>query len=69
MRNDWILDVLADLRTFAEQNGLSASAEQLGDTCLVIAAELSNRETQGIVKQAGAHEGRVAGIAGGYSAG
>jgi hypothetical protein len=40
MRNDWILDVLADLQTFARTNKLTALAEQLGDTKLIAAAEL-----------------------------
>lgn len=41
MQNDWILDVLTDLRTFAHQNGLGALAEHLDDTRLVAAAELA----------------------------
>lgn len=40
MQNDWILDVLADLRTFADNNGLDALAQQLEDTRLVAAAEI-----------------------------
>lgn len=42
MRNEWILDVLTDLRTFAEQNGMPASADHLSDACLVVATELAN---------------------------
>ncbi len=41
MRNQWILDVLADLQTFAHDNGLSVLAEQLEDTRLVAATELA----------------------------
>ena len=41
MQNEWILDVLADLKTFAVQNGLSVLAEQLDDTQLVAASELA----------------------------
>lgn len=40
MKNDWILDVLADLRTFAQANGLDALADQLDDTRLVAATEI-----------------------------
>lgn len=29
MSNDWILDVLADLHSFAEQNGLPALAAEI----------------------------------------
>ncbi|MFC3118149.1 hypothetical protein [Jhaorihella thermophila] len=56
MRNDWILDVLADLKNFASANGLPALAEQLGDTTLVAAAEIASRhleETGGRVETGG----------------
>ena len=43
MANDWIIDVLADLRRFAGSNGLDALAEQLDDATLVAAAELASR--------------------------
>lgn len=41
MQNEWILDVIADLKTFAQQNGLGVLAEQLDDTQLVAASELA----------------------------
>lgn len=56
MRNDWILDVLTDLRTFAEQNGMAASADHLSDACLVVAAELANTEAGSQADQACVHE-------------
>jgi hypothetical protein len=37
---DWVLDVLADLRTFAKQNEFSRLAEQLDDSILIAAADL-----------------------------
>ncbi|PRY92673.1 hypothetical protein BCF33_1526 [Hasllibacter halocynthiae] len=40
MANEWIIDVLSDLRTFATSNGLDRLAEQLDDTTLIAAAEL-----------------------------
>ena len=40
LRNEWILDVLTDLSTFAHQNGMRALAEQIDDTRIVAAAEL-----------------------------
>lgn len=46
MQNDWILDVLADLKTFAAANGLRALAEQLDDTTLIAAAEISSRKEE-----------------------
>ena len=41
MRSDWIIDVLADLRRFAEANDLPLLAEQLDDTALVATAEIA----------------------------
>lgn len=41
MQNEWILDVLADLSTFAQKNGLGGLAERLDDTRLMAAAELA----------------------------
>lgn len=40
MKYDWIIDVLADLKTFARSNGLEALAEQLDDTRLIAATEI-----------------------------
>ncbi|MFA3917135.1 hypothetical protein [Ruegeria hyattellae] len=45
-RNDWILDVLADLKTFASANGLETLAEQLGDTRLIAAVEIAKLEDE-----------------------
>jgi len=41
MRNDWILDVLGDLRTFAEENDLLNTASQLADASVIFLAEAS----------------------------
>ena len=41
MKSDWILDVLADLKTFAHTNGMPALAEQLDDTAIVALAEIA----------------------------
>ncbi len=41
MANDWILDVLADLRTFASLNGMPRLAEHLDDATLAAGAEIS----------------------------
>ncbi|MEL7164527.1 MAG: hypothetical protein AAGL96_03565 [Pseudomonadota bacterium] len=41
MKSDWILDVLADLKTFATSNGMPALAEQLDDTAIVAMAEIA----------------------------
>ncbi|WP_139840025.1 hypothetical protein [Pseudoruegeria sp. SK021] len=44
MTKDWVLDVLADLRTFAHQNDLPSLAEQLDDTIMVAAADISGSQ-------------------------
>ncbi len=44
MRSDWILDVLADLKTFALSTELPALAEQLDDTAIVAMAEIASLE-------------------------
>ena len=47
MEHDWILDVLADLRSFAERNDLPALAEQLQETALLATVEISSVESAG----------------------
>lgn len=44
MRSDWILDVLADLRSFADANALPLLAEQLDDTALIAMAEIASKD-------------------------
>ncbi|MCB1339757.1 MAG: hypothetical protein KDK24_01565 [Pseudooceanicola sp.] len=56
MQCDWILDVLADLKSFAKANGLVALAEQLDDTTLVAAAEIASRA--GMARQANGELGQ-----------
>ena len=40
MKYDWILDVLVDLRSFAQANGLDALAEELEQTRMVAMVEI-----------------------------
>ena len=42
MSNEWILDVLADLKTFARTNGMLVLADQLDDAVLVAASEIAS---------------------------
>ncbi|UXX84922.1 hypothetical protein [Roseovarius pelagicus] len=48
MNNEWILDILTDLRSFALQNDLEALAEQLDQTRLLAAVELSSLSANAI---------------------
>ena len=41
MANDWILDVLADLKTFAERNGLGATERHLDQVMITVSDELA----------------------------
>ena len=65
MRSDWILDVLADLKTFALSIDLPALAEQLDDTALVAMAEIASLEerlqtqTHGQDRTTGVHSGEL----------
>lgn len=43
MSDRWIMDVLSDLKSFAQTNDLPALAEQLDDALTVAALELANR--------------------------
>lgn len=59
MPNKWIIDVLADLRAFAEMSGLQATAAQLEDASLVALAELSSLDAaarDGVASVADEHE-------------
>jgi len=40
MSQEWMIEVLTDLRKFAQANGLMALAEQLDDSILVAVTEL-----------------------------
>lgn len=42
MRREWIVDVLADLKAFAEHNGLDATAAGIEDAALVAIAEIAS---------------------------
>lgn len=49
MADNWILDVLADLKAFATQNGLSSSERQLDRTMIVVSNEIAS--VQGIARE------------------
>lgn len=44
MGGEWILDVLTDLKAYAQKNGMSVLSEQLDDARLVAAAELATHD-------------------------
>jgi hypothetical protein len=66
MKEDWILDVLADLRTFAGKNGLRASERQIDQAMVAVANELTScriaqRTAQRDMSNAGTIFGSTAG--------
>ena len=63
MRNDWILDVLTDLRTFARDNGLWDLAERLDDAQQAAVEEIARRDRmRPVVLGMGAFEGNAQGV-------
>ncbi len=52
MRREWIIDVLADLKAFAEHNGMDATAAGLEDAALVAVAEISSLARRCLVPEA-----------------
>ena len=44
MANDWILDVLADLRDFAGSNGLGVTEQHLNQTLVAVADDLASMQ-------------------------
>lgn len=49
MTNEWMLDVLADLRTFSKENGLTMTGKQIDLVMAVAAAEIAS--VQGIAPE------------------
>lgn len=66
MARDWIIDVLADLKSYADTNGMPATAASLEDTILVAVAEAASRQAHerggvGTMMQAG-HDSRAGNV-------
>ena len=55
MANDWMLDVLADLKSFAESNGLGATERQLDQAMITVSNELASLQgiAQGTARSVG----------------
>ncbi len=48
MNHDWMLDVLTDLETYAQNQGLSVLAERLNDTRSAARSEIADRTTASV---------------------
>jgi len=64
MAQNWMIDVLTDLRRFARDNKMPVLTEQLDDTILVAAAELSQAAHGGPVSQDGCETSDRVGVLG-----
>lgn len=53
MSNEWMLDVIADLRTFADLNGMTRLSDELARASGVAHEEISKQAAQGAPR----HEG------------
>lgn len=49
MSNEWMIDVLADLRKFAAQQAMLELAEHLDDAIMVAAVEIRNHSGGGMI--------------------
>jgi hypothetical protein len=51
MAQEWMIDVLLDLRNFAVKNDLTELAEQLDDTIHIAVSELTVKAPNGVVAE------------------
>lgn len=58
MKNEWMIDVLTDLRKFAAQQAMLDLAEHLDDAILVAAVELRTQKDGLTVSEAYEHQDR-----------
>ena len=58
MPHDWIFDVLADLKVYAERNGLSDTAAKAAEALMVARAEIRRGEADNPPRPMPAHRGR-----------
>lgn len=66
MTNEWMIDVLADLRNFAAKKAMLELAEHLDDAILVAAVEIRNQDRGQVVGVGvnGAEAGNISGTVG-----
>lgn len=63
MTNEWMIDVLTDLRKFAEKQAMLELAEHLDDAILVATIEIRNQNRDGVVS-AGVNDAKTGNISG-----
>jgi hypothetical protein len=50
MSQEWMIEILADIRAFAERNMMADLAEQLDDAIIVAARELNKQSGKSCIK-------------------
>ena len=63
MTNEWMIDVLADLRNFAAKQAMLELAEHLDDAILVAAVEIRDR-SRGRAVSVGVNDAKAGNISG-----
>jgi len=63
MTNEWMIDVLTDLRKFAEKQAMLELAEHLDDAILVATIEIRDQNRDGVVS-AGVNDAKTGNISG-----
>ena len=63
MTNEWMIDVLADLRNFAAKQAMLELAEHLDDAILVAAVEIRDHD-RGRVVSVGVNDAKAGNISG-----
>lgn len=58
MPHDWIFDVLADLKVYAERNGLSDTAAKAAEALMVARAEIRRGDLDAQPRPVAGHRGR-----------
>jgi len=67
MKNEWIIDVLADLNSFAKANGYPALAKQLEETAILASVEMtSSKAGNGYVERGCSSHQAIQGAGRGY---
>lgn len=62
MQHEWFIDVLADLKAFADAKGMGASAEALEDASLIVLAELNSIAQAEARMAVGEHESQTGSV-------
>ena len=63
MTNEWMIDVLADLRKFAEKQAMLELTEHLDDAIFVAAIEIRNQDRDRVAS-AGVNDAKIGSISG-----